>query len=45
MAAEAVARATVRAVRAARGLHLGDLWLPAAGDLRPDGCRGPAART
>lgn len=45
MAAEAVARATVRAVRAARGLQLGDLWLPAAGDLDPGGRRGPAART
>lgn len=44
MAAEAVARATVRAVRAARGLHLGDLWLPAADDLDPDGHRSPAAR-
>jgi len=45
MAAEAVARATVRAVREARGLQLGDLWLPAAGDLGPGGRRGPAART
>lgn len=44
MAAEAVARATVRAVCAARGLQLGDLWLPAAADLRSDGDHGPAAR-
>jgi len=34
MAAEAVARATVRAVQAARGLAVGDLWLPAAANLR-----------
>ena len=33
MAAEASARAVVRAVRAARGLTLGDLHLPAAGEL------------
>jgi L-aminopeptidase/D-esterase-like protein len=33
MAAEACALATVRAVRAARGLRLGDLHLPAAGEL------------
>jgi L-aminopeptidase/D-esterase-like protein len=33
MAAEACARAVVRAVRAARGLTLGDLHLPAAGEL------------
>ncbi|HEX7891191.1 MAG TPA: P1 family peptidase [Ramlibacter sp.] len=33
MAAEACALAVVRAVRAARGLHLGDLHLPAAGEL------------
>ena len=33
MAAEAVARATVRAVRAAQGLTLGNLHLPAAKDL------------
>jgi L-aminopeptidase/D-esterase-like protein len=34
MAAEACALAVVRAVRAARGLHMGDLHLPAAGDLQ-----------
>ena len=34
MAAEACALAVVRAVQAARGLHLGDLHLPAAGDLQ-----------
>jgi L-aminopeptidase/D-esterase-like protein len=33
MAAEACALAVVRAVRAARGLHIGDLHLPAAGEL------------
>jgi L-aminopeptidase/D-esterase-like protein len=33
MAAEACARAVLRAVRAARGLTLGDLHLPAAGEL------------
>jgi L-aminopeptidase/D-esterase-like protein len=33
MAAEACARAVVRAMRAARGLTLGDLHLPAAGEL------------
>lgn len=33
MAAEACALAVVRAVRAARGLHLGELHLPAAGEL------------
>ncbi|MBX3653701.1 MAG: P1 family peptidase [Ramlibacter sp.] len=33
MAAEATARAVVRAVRAARGLSAGELHLPAAGDL------------
>jgi len=35
MAAEAVARATVRAVRAARSLSAGPLTLPAASDLAP----------
>jgi len=35
LAAEAVARASVNAVRAARGLRLGTLWLPAACDLEP----------
>nr|WP_240980074.1 P1 family peptidase [Ramlibacter agri] len=34
MAAEACALATVRAVRAAQGLRLGDLHLPAAGDVQ-----------
>jgi L-aminopeptidase/D-esterase-like protein len=34
MAAEACALAVVRAVRAARGLHIGDLQLPAAGEIR-----------
>lgn len=33
MAAEVVARATVRAVRAARSLEVGGLWLPAASDF------------
>jgi L-aminopeptidase/D-esterase-like protein len=33
MAAEACALAVVQAVRAARGLHLGELWLPACCDL------------
>jgi hypothetical protein len=33
MAAEVVARATVRAVRAARSLRIGDSHFPAAGDL------------
>ena len=33
MAAEAVARATLRAVRAARGVSVGGLWLPSAADL------------
>jgi len=33
MAAEAVAQACANAVRAAQGLRLGDLWLPAASDL------------
>lgn len=33
LAAEAVARACANAVRAARGLRLDGLWLPAAGDL------------
>ncbi|KAF1049104.1 P1 family peptidase [Xylophilus sp.] len=35
MAAEAVARATVRAVRAAQSLRVGGLWLPAAADFHP----------
>lgn len=33
MAAEAVSRAVVRAICAAQGLHLPDLWLPAWADL------------
>jgi L-aminopeptidase/D-esterase-like protein len=33
MAAEAVARATVQAVRAAQGLQVGAMWLPAERDL------------
>ncbi|WP_423457138.1 P1 family peptidase [Ottowia sp. VDI28] len=33
MAAEVVAQACANAVRAAQGLRLGDLWLPAASDL------------
>lgn len=33
LAAEATARATVRAVQAARGLRIGDDWWPAASDL------------
>jgi hypothetical protein len=33
MAAEACALAVVRAIRAARGLSVGDLHLPAAGEL------------
>ncbi|HZN47376.1 MAG TPA: P1 family peptidase, partial [Ramlibacter sp.] len=33
MAAEACALAVVRAIRAARGLTVGDLHLPAAGEL------------
>jgi L-aminopeptidase/D-esterase-like protein len=33
MAAEACAQAVVRAIRAARAVHLGDLHLPAAGDI------------
>lgn len=33
MAAEAVAQACANAVRAAQGLQLGDLWLPAVSDL------------
>ena len=33
MAAEAVARATLRAVQAAQGLQVGGLWVPAAADL------------
>jgi hypothetical protein len=33
MAAEAVALAVVRAVRAAEGISIGKLHLPAAGDL------------
>ena len=33
MAAEACALATVRAIRAARGLRLGEIHLPAAGEL------------
>ena len=33
MAAEAVAQACANAVRAARGLHVGDLWLPSVSDL------------
>jgi L-aminopeptidase/D-esterase-like protein len=34
MAAEVTARAVLSGVRAAVGLRLGDLWLPAAADLR-----------
>jgi len=34
MAAEAVSRACANAVSAAQGLRVGDLWLPAAGDLQ-----------
>ena len=34
MAAEAVARATVQAVKAAQGLQVGALWLPGVGDLQ-----------
>jgi len=34
MAAEACALATVRAVRAARAVHLGEIHLPAAGEVR-----------
>jgi L-aminopeptidase/D-esterase-like protein len=33
MAAEATARAVVRAVRAAQGISVGELWLPAIADL------------
>ena len=33
MAAEVTAEAVLRAVRAAEGLRLGDLWLPAWRDL------------
>jgi L-aminopeptidase/D-esterase-like protein len=35
MAAEAVARATVRAVRSAQGMTVGDLILPGAADFPP----------
>ena len=34
MAAEAVALATVQAVKAAQGLQVGAMWLPGAGDLK-----------
>ena len=34
MAAEAVARATVQAVKAAQGLQMGAMWLPGVGDLK-----------
>jgi L-aminopeptidase/D-esterase-like protein len=34
MAAEAVALATVQAVRAAQGLQVGAMWLPGVGDLK-----------
>ncbi len=43
MAAEAVARATVRAVRAARSLSVGGLTWPAAGDLQGPAVTGPCA--
>ena len=43
MAAEAVARATVRAVRAAQSLSAGPLTLPAAADLAPG--TGPRSST
>ena len=35
LAAEAVAQACLNAVRAARGLRVGELWLPAPADLAP----------
>ena len=37
MAAEAVARACANAARAAQSVRVGDLWLPAAGDLQGRG--------
>ena len=45
MASAAVARACVRAARAARGIHLGDLWLPAAADLGAPAPSSPLKNT
>ncbi|HYN55792.1 MAG TPA: P1 family peptidase [Motilibacterales bacterium] len=44
MAAEVTAQAVVRAVRAAEGLHLGGLWLPAWQDRVSPGGTSPVAR-